>query len=353
MKRNTMLDGLRGYAALAVLWIHFPQLGDSAFAALFKKMPNWLDCGYLGVDIFFALSGYLITRIMLEEKRNGRGSVKYFYFKRFLRIAPIYYLTVATVMCLTSWDSTRWCWFYLDNIFSIQRIDPHPLNHTWSLDVEQHFYLFWPLIVYLMDVKTSRRIVVWVIPCLAVVLALSTEVLRNITHYAYAHIVIYQVTPFRLLTLSLGAALAYKELEGWTIKRRWLGLGLLTIYGVIIAAKNLDQFRPTLKLLAFAGVSIMAVTYVVIHGFRSRIAFWCLGNKVIIFIGTISYGLYLYHYPVLYFLQWTNPQRHGVPVPVTSGLLVLALVFIIPVVSWFLLERPLLRLKASPRVPCA
>jgi len=345
MKRNPMLDGLRGWAALGVLWIHFPQLGGSALAVLVKQIPGWLDIGYLGVDIFFALSGYLITKIMLEEKRTGHASVRHFYFKRFLRIFPIYYLTVAVVTWLTSWEVTRWCWFYLDNFASIQRAVPHPLNHAWSLDVEQHFYLFWPLFVYLLDIKTSRRIIAWVIPGLAVATALSTEVVRHITHYVYAHVVIYQITPCRLLTLSLGALLAYKELEGWTIKRRWLGLGLLAIYAGILTAKNLDQFRPTLKLLAFAGVSWVGVAYVVFHGFKSRFTFWCLGNKAIVFIGTISYGLYLYHYPVLYFLNWTNPQRQGVPVPVTTGLLVLALCFIIPTVSWFLIESPLLRLK--------
>jgi len=348
MKRNPILDGLRGWAALAVLWIHFPQLGDSGLAALFKKIPDWLDCGYLGVDVFFALSGYLITRIILEEKRAGRGSVHHFYFKRVLRIFPIYYLTVAVVTWLTSWEDTRWCWFYLDNFTSLQRATPFPLSHTWSLDVEEHFYLFWPLIVYLLDIKTSRRIIMWVIPSIAIATALSSEVLRHVTHYTYAHVVIYQLTPCRLLTLSLGAMLAYKEMEGWSIKRRWLCLGLLGIYVAIITAKNMDLFRPTLKMLAFAGVSITAVSYAVFHALKSRLAFWFLGNKTIGFIGTISYGLYLYHYPVLYFLQWTNPQRHGVPVPLATGLLVLALIFLIPIVSWFLIESPLLRLKARP-----
>ena len=346
MKRNPMLDGLRGYASLAVLWIHFPQLGGSAFAELVKKLPNWLDCGYLGVDVFFALSGYLITRIMLEEKRTGRGSVQHFYFKRFLRIFPIYYLTVAVLTWLTSWDETKWCWFYLDNFTSLQRTVPNPLNHTWSLDVEQHFYLFWPLLVYLLDVKISRRIIMWIIPCVAILTAFSMEVIRHFHHaFVFVDAVVYQVTPCRLLTLSLGAMLAYREMEGWTIKRRWLLLAFVALYVGIIAAKHLDQFRPTLKLLAFAGVSIVAVTYVVFHGFKSRLAFWLLGNKTMVFFGTISYGLYLYHYPVLYFLQWTNPQRHGLPVPVASGLAVFALCLLIPTVSWFLIESPLLRLK--------
>jgi len=343
-----MLDGLRGYAALAVLWVHFPQFGDSAFAAVFKQIPDWLDCGYLGVDVFFALSGYLITRIMLEEKQTGRGSIRHFYFKRFLRIFPIYYLTVIAVTLLTSWHETAWYWPYLNNFTSIYYTTPHPMTHAWSLAVEQHFYLFWPLLVYKLDINRSRSIITWVIPGLAIGCALAAEIYCHFAHDPHAMGFVYQATPCRMLTLSLGAMLAYKQLSGWHIKRRWLLLSMTAIYVCMIASKSVNQFRPSLRLLFFAGISITAVAYIVFHADKSVVARWLFGNRVIVFLGSISYGLYLYHYPVLYFLHWTNQQRLGVPVSVTSGLLVLALCFIIPIVSWFLIESPLLRLKARP-----
>ena len=133
------LDKLRGIAVLLVLFTHTPHhlKGD-----LGLWVQQWLAPGYLGVDIFFALSGFLITRILLFERDRG-GSILAFWKRRAVRIFPAFYLLVAVVAVVRWGPELPWVATYLSNFHRLGSF-PSPLRHTWSLAVEEHFYLVCP-----------------------------------------------------------------------------------------------------------------------------------------------------------------------------------------------------------------
>src|SRR5262245_41609925 len=144
MNRIPELDGLRGWAILLVLWAHFPFVQG---VEQVRHVAMSVGSGHFGVNVFFGLSGFLITRILIREKQEGRFSMKRFYLKRTLRIFPIYYLTLLLVVIFITARHAGWLALYMGNFVFAFDLDPHPLRHTWSLAVEEHFYLIWPLIL--------------------------------------------------------------------------------------------------------------------------------------------------------------------------------------------------------------
>ena len=162
------LDGIRGLAILMVMFSHFIVVGKNLDPL--SPFGRFLHSGYLGVDLFFVLSGFLITGILIDSKITP-NYFRVFYMRRALRIFPLYYLLLAvswlTVVfitpqdkpLLTGVDSMAWFWLYASNIGMAVKGDwlNSPtwvgLGHFWSLAVEEQFYLVWPLLVYLMPVK--------------------------------------------------------------------------------------------------------------------------------------------------------------------------------------------------------
>ena len=141
------LDGLRAIAVLLVLWQHVPLHTEGY--PLWLEQARWLvNPGNLGVELFFALSGFLITRILLAEQRAGH-QVRWFLLRRMLRIFPIYYLLLMVMAFWRPADELAWCALYVSNFADVfaPAAGPKPLGHTWSLCVEEHFYLLWPLAV--------------------------------------------------------------------------------------------------------------------------------------------------------------------------------------------------------------
>jgi peptidoglycan/LPS O-acetylase OafA/YrhL len=163
------LDGLRGIAVLLVLWAHVPtgSLGTTLETAKLFVKP-----GYLGVDVFFVLSGFLITRILLADREAG-VPLSWFWARRFLRIFPIYYLLLAVLWFVERGPEWPWCAGYVSNFYFIFHGDhaseSSSLRHTWSLAIEEHYYLVWPLVVYAL--RGRRKLALGAIPLLALALA--------------------------------------------------------------------------------------------------------------------------------------------------------------------------------------
>src|SRR5215217_4621282 len=128
LKRIDTLDGLRGFAALLIIITHFPIIYNFSFI---HKLSKFLEFNYLGVDIFFVLSGFLITRILIKEKNTGALSFRNFYLKRALRIFPAYYVCIIIVALLTSWRKMGWVSLYLSNFYFAFDPTRHPMRHTW------------------------------------------------------------------------------------------------------------------------------------------------------------------------------------------------------------------------------
>jgi peptidoglycan/LPS O-acetylase OafA/YrhL len=387
------LDGLRGVAILLVMLRHASEgVGRSSASAL-VAMPGRV--GWVGVDLFLALSGFLITGILLD--RLGRPEYfRAFYVRRALRIWPLYAAAVALLMTAAlvvlalaggtpsdpglAADAQRliddgpWYWTHSINLrlalAGVWRPDPWnaaPFNttHLWSLAVEEQFYLAWPLVIAL----TPRRR----LPALCVVLAAASWALRVALRDAgVAPFSLYVLPVTRLEPIALGAALAalagspaaWPRLQAWgrviatASPLRWADGALLAIAGAYAVAGAGDPITgaamqtigyPVIAVLAAACV-LAAVSAPPTSGL-ARV----LSHPALQWTGVVSYGLYVVHYPLLYAADHAARSAVGAE-PGEGALLVartaaLAVAFVLAGASRRWLEEPFLRFKE--RVPYA
>ncbi|OYU50187.1 MAG: acyltransferase [Rhizobiales bacterium PAR1] len=349
------MDGLRALAVLLVLWSHIPFVPEIPFTKLSWEITQKLSIGYFGVDIFFILSGFLITRILLNTLENeGKISLRTFYIKRAIRIFPVYYLCVLFYVAFFAFDGRSLVSLltYSFNYYHALHPTPHPLEHTWSLAVEEQFYLVWPFLVAMIPAARGKLITGLFIPSLAAALALAFATLMEGT---LAGDMIYMSSLTRMMSLSLGASLAYRENTTSNLSPQQacgiigLGVSLLLLdfvlrsFRIIPAAGYFQAFA----LVGFALLSFGAVALLLSPDSRlMQKAQSFLTLSPLRYIGRISYGLYLYHYLLLYVLgiQLAETEAKG-----ASGSTVLAfivLTFGLAALSFRFFEEPLLRLKS-------
>jgi peptidoglycan/LPS O-acetylase OafA/YrhL len=205
------LDGLRAVAILLVLLYHLTP-GHDPNQGLRSLLYKIAQIGWSGVDLFFVLSGFLITTKLLEA-RDEEHRFRNFYARRALRIFPLYYLALIVVFLVTPVAFSRQLpfWLYYSN-FVREPALPH-LGHFWSLAIEEQFYLVWPAIVFLTSARVARRI------CVAVIL-LAPLLRFALATNGFGYITTYQWTPSRADALAMGALIAFAYAhERW---RPWL-----------------------------------------------------------------------------------------------------------------------------------
>lgn len=331
--RVLQLDGLRAVA----------------FALVFLNHARHLPLFWAGVDVFFVLSGFLITGILLERKRLGGPYFAYFYRRRIFRILPPYLLAVLLFGFLFSWDRYKPLWLFLvaPNVQALRPYGPNELP-LWSLAVEEQFYLVWPFVVLFTSEKTLLR--------LSLAALLFTPLLRAACTPLYPnHFYIYVLTPFRADLLCAGAALAllWKRRSPAIMQNftRWSPLafcaGLLLFTGTqAFPAFRLVRNTPLANSCVYLFSLITAVsllTWVLTDTGWLRSL---LTTRPLRFLGEISYTMYLVHIMFLVKLQEHFGATTG---PKLAGAV---LVILYATISWFLLERPLIRFAAHvPAVP--
>ena len=307
--------------------------------------------GYFGVDLFFVLSGFLITRILCSElKQSGSIDFRTFYIKRALRILPIYYICV--VFCLlyfhSSWLDLLATATYTANL-GYMPIDPRPMEHTWSLAVEEQFYLVWPVLLAFVSYQRGRWLSRYVLPIAAVASACLIAWLKP---NAEGALLIYLLPCTRMLSLSLGASLAFYEADGMVVRT---GTGVvLCVAGFAIAALAVmgrahglvPPGAPywVLNLVSSALVGLGLVAAAISSG-QSSVLTQLLCLRPLRYIGRISYGLYLYHYVVLFAF---NINEAKVRTTGASGLLTaeaLLVTVVIAALSYHFIELPIMKLK--------
>lgn len=357
------LDGLRGLAILGVLCAHFlnrwPGDGPLDRAAIAA-----LGLGWAGVDLFFVLSGLLITGILVDTL-GARGWWSSFLVRRALRIFPLYYLALGlfgwfgpSLGLIDPWTFGRWGWWYwayLGNwAFAFQQVIP-PLSHFWSLAVEEQFYLGWPLVV----LAARGRRLAWV----AGALVLAGPLLRAWVVYGTGWPAgsAYRVTPGRLDELALGALLAV-ALRDERLRPRLLaawpalaGVGAAGFAVLGLWNGPFDMHRAPLELwshtflgLAFAGLLVAAVATEGTEAPLQRL----LRSRPLQALGRVSYGVYVVHYFVhLAALAWLAARPWGAALLAgRAGYALYAALgawasVALAEVSWRLVERPALSLK--------
>ncbi|MGC4050099.1 MAG: acyltransferase [Paludibaculum sp.] len=348
-RRIPELDGVRGLAILLVLAVHF-----GLTANLPEPLYSLLRLGWSGVDLFFVLSGFLITGILLETA----GSPNYFrafYARRALRIFPLYYIYIAAfffgVLPLAAalhrpvppGPAQGWYWLYLSNWRSALGPDYAFLSHLWSLSIEEQFYLVWPPLVLWL----RRRRLPWLCGALIVAAPILRFLWRD---HQYSPEFLYRLTPFRVDTLAWGALLAVTVRSdaalAWCL--RWgriaaamAGAGLTGIF-LFFGTRNSQP------VVAVAGYSLFAILYifVVLSGYQG----WRpLRFSLLRTFGKYSYGVYVLHFPLVgYFYLAMAPVSKtmgSVPAALAAFLLGSVISLGLAWVSWALLERRFLAWK--------
>jgi peptidoglycan/LPS O-acetylase OafA/YrhL len=356
------LDGLRGIAILLVI----PHNAD-----IFSESATWLwpiallaHAGWIGVQLFFVLSGFLITRNLIDTRREP-NYLRSFYIRRVLRIFPLYYLTLFVGLvvlpqvvdlspgALASHQHQIWLWTFLSNWMQPYGIEVSGFSHFWSLAVEEQFYLLWPFVV--LFAAGSRLL--WICLTLALLAVLSRVLLM---HADARPEMLYMFTHCRMDALALGAAAAVLSFSPASMQ--WIATNLralmLSVFGVLVvaalASHSYSVYDPrtlivgqTLLACAFALLivnvgSIPAGTFG--HWLRSLFEMRWLRT-----VGRYSFAMYVFHLPIL--VVFGDAMREfwaftGSATPLLYALTAIALSFVAGLISWHLIEKHFLRLKA-------
>jgi len=352
-RRIPELDGIRAIAIWMVLAVHIQAGYDNAPGALsFLPRPVRLifGHGWLGVDLFFVLSGFLITGILLDSKSRP-GYFRNFYIRRFLRIMPLYFAVVIVwSVCYRGYAS----YFFMSSLFGANLAPllhvhaPHGPGVLWSLAVEEHFYLLWPTIVFLLE---KRKLTI-----LCASIFLLSPILRS---YYAAHgtdsEVIYNLSWFRFDGLALGAALALyvrSRFLGLRHAKYLAGLSLLALLILTVAGSKFGLggsrtvaavgLRYTQAYLAFAAFFLAVLAYLDTS--------WTAWLRLPFFqlTGALSYCLYLVHLSVgdLYNTLFGHVLKLGPSATVLArGAFLIVVSYAIAFLARRYVEAPCLALK--------
>jgi peptidoglycan/LPS O-acetylase OafA/YrhL len=351
------LDGLRFIGLCIVVFTHLPRIeGWGAYNAVWR-LNQTTKLGYLLLDSFFALSGFLITRLLLAEKTAfGRISFKRFYARRALRILPIYYLTL--LICVAAFPMTPAVIAALAtdtfNIYHPIVPLPDPMEHTWSLSVEEQFYLVWPLLISLLPLRLGTLVTGRVIPALALLSAVVISATTPLSENVMAGNLVYMLPVTRMASLSLGAWLAFRELENQPVADRFLAPTFAAALAVLVADKIARDrglivsqgIYGTLYLVGYALMSAAIVGALVFSRNRVvRVAGSIMSWSPMRACGRATYGAYLYHLPILFALGLNDAVVNGAGMPAARVALAVAVMIAATAISYRFIEGPLLARK--------
>lgn len=325
------LDGMRAVAILPVLLFH---AGITGFQG-----------GFIGVDVFFVLSGYFMARILLNDLDRGRFTLRQFYIRRIKRIIPALVTMIAT-SSIAAWfllmpqellyfaNSVRAAALFTSNILFRQESgyfdlasDMKPLLHTWSLSVEEQFYIVFPVTLLFVYKFWRKRILVILIAAIFLSFAAGTWAVLH------APVKAFYLLQFRVWELLIGALVAAAP----PAKYGAFASRTLTVVGLASVFVPVYFYSPELPFPgAYAAVPCLGTALVIYSRCQEGMVAGFLSNPVSVFIGRISYSLYLWHWPIIVFF------RHALGHELTGGwtLGVLAASFAVAYLSWRFVEQP-------------
>ena len=359
------LDGLRGVAALMIVWYHYllivPMHGR--VLSLFSQVFGF---GWAGVDLFFGLSGFLITGILIDSK-NKPHYFRTFYSRRVLRIFPLYYGYIAIVFYLLPFigvvtnvpsSSRIFFWTYTSNFYFQSKgwVDSDILRHFWTLAIEEQFYLVWPLIIFLVkNMEYLRQGFLWAFISVALVrfflffenVDFNTLQLNTLTH-----------CDALIFGGYLALSIRSKNLEAlkW-IEPHWIVAALTVMVTLFLA--DFGSFVPCSdaipeiafgrSVLMFSFLSLIIVWLIDAvtnqsHGYFFRF----FSHPILRWIGKYSYSLYVLHVPFALLILRSHPSWLS-SVPISSEIELFFIYFVCSILSaflsWHLFEKHFLKLK--------
>ena len=338
------LDGVRGIAILAVLAVN----------SLLPFFPG----GFIGVDIFFVLSGFLITSLLMDEWSSSGGiSLKRFYARRALRLLPALFVMLigsclygllfqSREMATVTWREAFWVVFYFANWMLTTRHEVGSLDHCWSLSVEEQFYLIWPILLSgLLRLRVKRERILLVL-LIGIVISFAW---RAFLWFHGAHYLrLYYGSDTRADALLIGClvgtlfSMGHLHSSGTALRvTALLGVAFLLGIGMFMTHDNAFLYQGGFTLVALAAAALIAETMQTRNNLAARI----LSVAPLVWIGRISYSLYLWHYPVFHALRVERFHSLGWS-PLLVHAIRFAAVFAVACSSFYLVERPFLRLKS-------
>ena len=385
------LDGMRGIAVLAVLVFHFawtfPGDDPSQAHGLVEKVAVQLHAlswsGWIGVDLFFVLSGYLITRGLVTDSKKPLGTrMKMFWMRRVLRIFPLYYAVVVVGTIVTLALGAQWVpglpyWLYMQNyVLAFDHEVMRWTAHFWSLAIEEQFYFVWPLVA----LTVSRR---RLIPTILVLIVLTVGLRAALTFKGHEiglfqqwfasepggieHGIakfVYRATFTRADGLLLGAFVAVTQREVrhpvaqvWRRLRMPIFIGTaLALLGLYVWATGLNDYDRRVIGVGYVTLALFfasAVSLCADHVIRDR-ARRFLSSRPLVSCGKVSYGMYIFHWPLVvlgvpYLMRWQEGRSTVVQMLVSTGFILggIAFIWAFASLSFKFFESPFLRLKGK------
>jgi len=395
------LDGLRGLAIMLVMVLHFMPSNPQGLVETWMAKIGGI--GWVGVDLFFVLSGFLITGILADAKGSPHF-FRNFYMRRVLRIFPLYYGVLIFVFGVMPFIKPLWtpgmqkvatyqvwAWIYCSNIYCSYygTYSFYIIQHFWSLAVEEHFYLVWPLLVFLLSRRAMLRLCVTVM-----VLGLGVRI--GMVFLGINPLAVIEFTPARIDALALGGFLALAArgplgLGGLVTPARrtfviagGLLLALLVWRGILTPSRGTETIAPAAT-LASAGIPrvlaetrpvyglldhddrvVQTIGFSLLSVFFGALLITALAapagsmirgfftSGVMRFLGKYAYGLYVFHFPLLFmFHQWDLVSKlalrlHSRPLALICQILIgLSVSVVTALVSYHLYEKHFLKLKDS------
>lgn len=342
------LDSIRAIAVLLVIITHwFPE----------SHMLNIYTSVFNGVDIFFVLSGFLITRILLENRiqaektgTNKINVIKFFFARRFLRIFPIYYLIIFTLYIVgyrTGTDiKSNFLYFltYSSNFYFFKRQSwDGMLSHLWSLSVEEQFYLIWPWFMLFLNKKALLPFIV-----ISVLIGVMAQ-------FFLMNVMFGDILTFSCFDgFGIGASLAWiSTFKFSSLKKIYPVLILMAVVSFALQVMRVAGFIQFPSRILTSICTIYVITGITLYGEKKSFFFnTFLKNGALVFIGKISYGIYLYHLILPYYTTNTfnklnkhlpfNFYRHNFYLIHLENFFLLILICYL---SWKIIEEPILKLK--------
>ncbi len=372
--QQSYIKGFDGLRAIAVLWVMFghisPSLNWPVTAGYQKLVVLFANTGWIGVQLFFVLSGFLITGILLAKKSQPH-LLRNFYIRRSLRIFPIYYLFLFFFFILLpffnialDWtngavENQIWYWTYLQN-FARPFTESGALAPLWSLAIEEQYYLLWPLLTLKLKPKQLVYVCIFMVVSAPIFrYVLFYDVLNLFDDAGVAKSATYNFTFARWDAIAFGSLLAVlinqQKVPKLLIEHagKLLLVTLFIILVNIAIFKNFSAINSGVSLLnqTLAGILFVLLVYWVEGGASLRLVN-VLESAFFRYIGKYSYSIYLFHLPItVAWLEFYKPDFSELGAELTTlhllfhFVLVLTATFALSSLSWHFIEQPLLKFK--------
>ncbi|MCT4085434.1 acyltransferase [Elizabethkingia anophelis] len=335
MQFRNDIQGLRAFAFI--------------FVFLFHLNPKWLPGGFIGVDMFFVISGYLITSIILHQKSSNKFSFISFYESRIKRIVPAYYFALLLVAIAGSFiyldfdlqvlrRSLITSAFFISNVYFGggdnyfgAKLAENPLLHTWSLAIEMQFYLLLPILLILF----RKKILPYIISLLIVIITAYVEYqFINKGYSSELYFSLLSRIPEFLIGSLFSIILVNSKIKlSKNINPLFLSIvGVLMIFYSIIFIDEKTLFPGITAFIPCIGVSLILIS-------SDNLITKFLSHKIVVYIGSLSYSLYLWHWPIMAYIRYRNGVYEGYQFTFTEIIFITILTFVLAWISYKFVEN--------------